>query len=84
MRLTTAQINVRIESIERRMQALGDDHPEFPVLEEEIDMLLDAKRRAPKTRKKKMSQFDREWQHEQAMEAGMLHGIQGYNDIMGY
>lgn len=26
----------------------------------------------------------REWQHEQAMEAGMLHGTDGYNEAMGY
>lgn len=24
------------------------------------------------------------WQKEQAMEAGMLHGIEAYNDMMGY
>jgi len=24
------------------------------------------------------------WKREMAMEAGMLHGIQGYNDVMGY
>lgn len=27
---------------------------------------------------------DLEWQREQAMEAGMLHGIDAYNDEMGY
>ena len=27
---------------------------------------------------------DEEWRHEQAMEAGMLHGIDAYNDVMGY
>lgn len=27
---------------------------------------------------------DREWQHERAMEAGMLHGVEAYNDEMGY
>lgn len=27
---------------------------------------------------------DLEWQREQAMEAGMLHGIDTYNDEMGY
>lgn len=27
---------------------------------------------------------DREWQRERAMEAGMLHGVEAYNDEMGY
>jgi hypothetical protein len=27
---------------------------------------------------------DREWQREQALEAGMLHGVEAYNDAMGY
>lgn len=27
---------------------------------------------------------DREWRREQAMEAGMLYGIDAYNDYMGY
>jgi hypothetical protein len=27
---------------------------------------------------------DRAWRQEMAMEAGMLHGAQGYNDVMGY
>lgn len=27
---------------------------------------------------------DDEWRREQAMEAGMLHGIDAYNEIMGY
>ena len=27
---------------------------------------------------------DDEWRHEQAMEAGMLHGVEGYNEAMGY
>lgn len=27
---------------------------------------------------------DREWQREIAMEAGMLHGCDAYNDAMGY
>jgi hypothetical protein len=27
---------------------------------------------------------DDEWRREQAMEAGMLHGIDAYNEMMGY
>lgn len=27
---------------------------------------------------------DEDWRHEQAMEAGMLHGIDAYNETMGY
>jgi hypothetical protein len=27
---------------------------------------------------------DAEWQRERAMEAGMLHGIDAYNEVMGY
>jgi hypothetical protein len=34
--------------------------------------------------KPKTHQRDNSWQHEQAMEAGMLHGIDAYNDAMGY
>jgi len=28
--------------------------------------------------------IDREWRQEMAMEAGMLHGIDAYNEVMGY
>lgn len=28
--------------------------------------------------------FEHEWKKEQAMEAGMLHGLDAYNEIMGY
>jgi len=28
--------------------------------------------------------LDDDWKREQAMEAGMLHGIDAYNDAMGY
>lgn len=28
--------------------------------------------------------FDAEWKHEMAMEAGMLHGCEGFNEVMGY
>jgi hypothetical protein len=31
-----------------------------------------------------LKRSDREWQHERAMEAGMLHGVEAYNDEMGY
>jgi len=27
---------------------------------------------------------DSDWKHEIAMEAGMLHGCEGYNEVMGY
>lgn len=27
---------------------------------------------------------DAAWRHEQAMEAGMLHGVEAYNEAMGY
>lgn len=30
------------------------------------------------------SELDREWRREIAMEAGMLHGVDAYNDAMGY
>jgi len=29
-------------------------------------------------------QCEAEWQHEQAMEAGMLHGVDAYNETMGW
>lgn len=35
-------------------------------------------------RRRKLSKDDEEWLKEQAMEAGMLHGIDAYNDMMGY
>jgi hypothetical protein len=33
---------------------------------------------------KASAKVDAEWQREQAREAGMLHGIDAYNDMMGY
>jgi len=30
------------------------------------------------------AKFEAEWRREQAMEAGMLHGIDAYNEVMGY
>jgi hypothetical protein len=35
-------------------------------------------------RRRELARSDREWQRERAMEAGMLHGIEAYNDEMGY
>lgn len=36
-------------------------------------------------RLKRQQERDRgAWRHEQAMEAGMLHGVDAYNDAMGY
>ena len=35
-------------------------------------------------RRKVMTTDDQDWQRERAMEAGMLHGIDAYNEIMGY
>lgn len=34
-------------------------------------------------RRRELARDDREWQRERAMEAGMLHGIEAYNDEMG-
>ena len=34
--------------------------------------------------KQALCDSDEEWRHEQAMEAGMLHGIDAYNEMMGY
>ena len=34
-------------------------------------------------RRRELARSDREWQRERAMEAGMLHGIEAYNDEMG-
>jgi hypothetical protein len=31
-----------------------------------------------------LASSDREWQRERAVEAGMLHGVEAYNDVMGY
>ena len=35
-------------------------------------------------RRRELERSDREWQRERAMEAGMLHGVEAYNDEMGY
>jgi hypothetical protein len=34
--------------------------------------------------RREMARSDRDWQHERAMEAGMLHGIEAYNDEMNW
>jgi hypothetical protein len=34
--------------------------------------------------RRELDRSDREWQRERATEAGMLHGIEAYNDEMGY
>ncbi len=34
--------------------------------------------------RREMEGSDSQWRHERAMEAGMLHGIDAYNDEMGY
>lgn len=34
--------------------------------------------------RRELARSDREWQRERAMEAGMLHGAEAYNDEMGY
>lgn len=35
-------------------------------------------------RRRELAQSDAEWQRERAMEAGMLHGVDAYNDEMGW
>lgn len=35
-------------------------------------------------RRRELARSDSEWQRERAMEAGMLHGVEAYNDEMGY
>lgn len=35
-------------------------------------------------RRRELERSDRDWQRERAMEAGMLHGVEAYNDEMGY
>jgi hypothetical protein len=35
-------------------------------------------------RRRELARDDRDWQREIAMEAGMLHGVDAYNDEMGY
>ncbi len=43
-----------------------------------------AAERAGREYKALMIQHAREWQHEIAMEEGMLQGVDAYNEIMGY
>lgn len=40
--------------------------------------------RNPKFKRRDKAAEDRAWQREIAMEAGMLHGVDAYNDAMGY
>ena len=35
-------------------------------------------------RRRELERSDAEWRRERAMEAGMLHGVDAYNDEMGY
>ena len=41
-------------------------------------------RAACRRHKRELERDDRDWQRERAMEAGMLHGVEAYNDEMGY
>ncbi len=41
-------------------------------------------RRSCDRRRRELARGDREWQRERAMEAGMLHGIDAYNEEMGH
>jgi len=38
----------------------------------------------PVARRKRAEASDREWRQELAMEAGMLHGVEAYNEMMGW
>jgi len=52
-----------------------------------IDDAYDTKAEAEKAgraHKALMARHDREWQNEIAMEAGMLHGCDAHNEVMGY
>ena len=40
--------------------------------------------RAVRARARENARFEREWQTERAMQAGMVFGCEGYNDEMGY
>jgi len=40
--------------------------------------------KAGKAYKALMNDYNQEWWHEQAMEEGMLHGIDAYNEFLGY
>ena len=39
---------------------------------------------ACRRQRRDLARSDREWQRERATEAGMLHGVEAYNDEMGY
>ena len=41
-------------------------------------------RRACERRRRELERADADWQRERAMEAGMLFGVEAYNDEMGY
>ena len=84
MKLTVKQMKARIEEIDNEMENLVEYGPEFNKLEKEAMALENILRRMPARKSSRMSASDREWQREQAMEAGMLHGVQGYNEVMGY
>ena len=48
------------------------------------ELTLNPDRPSCERRRRELARDDRDWQRERAMEAGMLHGIEAYNDEMGY
>lgn len=56
---------------------------EFICLDEE-DVICEVDEQRVINKAKEVSTIDCEWQHEIAREEGMLHGIEAYNEVMGY
>lgn len=48
------------------------------------DVMTNPDERAAKRWRRELARSDAEWRRERAMEAGMLHGIEAYNDEMGF
>lgn len=81
------KINKRIDGCREAL-----DNPNFEDdwddIEATIDQLIDERSdlefELQRLSGKATTGADNEWLREQAMEAGMLHGIDAYNDMMGY
>jgi hypothetical protein len=65
------------------VQILGPDEDDL-TSDVQVELLVEPNPKAPKRRSDREDRDDmQDWRREQAMEAGMLHGIDAYNDAMG-
>lgn len=62
------------------LQHFGGEDEDYELLERLVEQLNTLKA----NRRRQMTEEDRKEQREAAMEAGMLHGVNAYNEAMGY